>query len=66
MDSTLEEVFVSYDQSAFQSYLQFTSFGKYFMPGGTKMFRQRVKNSNFSDFDDIFIWSLDGSMCKKL
>ncbi len=27
-----------------------------FMPGSTKMYHQRVKNSNFSDFDDT--WSL--------
>ncbi len=42
------------------------------MPGGTKMYRQKAKNSNFSDVDDIwrssyfFIWSSDEFMYKKL
>ncbi len=45
------------------------------MPDGTKMYQQRAKNSNFSDFDDtrqsscmvkyyiFFIWPSDGFMC---
>ncbi len=32
-----------------------------FVPGGTKMYQQRLKNSNFSDVDNtFFIWSIPG------
>ena len=35
------------------------------MPGGTKMYRQRVKNSNFSNFDDIFSFGRQMGSCEK-
>ncbi len=36
-----------------------------FMPGGTKMYRQRAKNSNFSNFGDIFSFGRQMGLCAK-
>ncbi len=36
-----------------------------YMPVGTYMYRQRAKNSDFSDFDDLFSFGHQMGLCAK-